>query len=85
MNEIVGNIVEIHADVAADDHNELSLAPITGYSPALGDWKLLTQLFANLVENAIRHTAPGTAINITIRTRARLLSSQWPTTAPAFQ
>jgi signal transduction histidine kinase len=32
-----------------------------------GDAELLTQLFSNLVENAIRHTAPGTHIRIALQ------------------
>lgn len=33
----------------------------------LGDRELLTQLFSNLIENAILHTPPGTRVTVTLR------------------
>ncbi|TIW78112.1 MAG: two-component sensor histidine kinase, partial [Mesorhizobium sp.] len=41
-----------------------------------GDRELLTQMFANLVENALRHCPPGTTINLTVTRRGeRVLAS----------
>ncbi|ADM10839.1 sensory histidine protein kinase [Parvularcula bermudensis HTCC2503] len=39
-------------------------------APAFGDALLLTQAIANLIENAMRHTPPGTAIGVSCGTGA---------------
>ncbi|MGX5843167.1 ATP-binding protein [Mesorhizobium sp. ArgA1] len=65
LNDIVEAIAEIYADVAEDDGKSLS-ANISQDSRYLvhGDRDLLTQLFANLVENALRHCPSGTIIKL---------------------
>jgi signal transduction histidine kinase len=61
--EVMISVAEIYADVAEDNQQKLTLAPLDS-GPRLinGDNELLTQLFVNLVENAITHCPPGTAI-----------------------
>jgi signal transduction histidine kinase len=68
LNGIVEAIAEIYADVAEDDDKSLSAAIVHG-APCLvhGDRDLLTQLFANLVENALRHCPDGTAILLSVQ------------------
>jgi signal transduction histidine kinase len=70
LAEIARVIEEVYEDVADDEGK--SLATVLNGSPSdvLGDRELLTQLFANLVENAIRHTPAGTSIKIAIGTDA---------------
>ncbi|MET3901406.1 signal transduction histidine kinase [Devosia sp. UYZn731] len=62
--EILENLFEAYAEVAEENGQVLTIAveplPETG-----GDKDLLTQLFANLIENAIRHCSAGTTIAIT--------------------
>ncbi|MBP1807017.1 sensor histidine kinase [Rubellimicrobium aerolatum] len=58
---VLDRIVEAYAGVAEDQGKTLALGP-SGLSPVIGDEELLLQLFANLVENALRHGPPGTAI-----------------------
>jgi signal transduction histidine kinase len=59
-------IAEVYEDVAADDGKSLSTR-IEGLSADIrGDRELLIQLFANLVENAIRHTPAGTSITVEV-------------------
>lgn len=70
LNEVVASIIEIYADVAEDDGKSLAIAE--GHhkaSPIAGDRELLVQMFANLVENAIRHSGPGTRIEIKVGNR----------------
>ena len=56
---IVARTVEIYAEVAADAGHALSCAPLEPLTIE-GDEELLTQLLANLIENAINHVpAPG--------------------------
>jgi signal transduction histidine kinase len=67
LNGIVEAIAEIYAGVAEDDGKSLS-ADISQSTQCLvhGDRDLLTQLFANLVENALRHCPRGTIIKLSV-------------------
>ena len=49
---------------AAEDAGKTLTAQIEPGIRIAGDRELLTQMLANLVENAIRHTGPGTAIRL---------------------
>jgi signal transduction histidine kinase len=52
----------------------------TATAPVLGDRELLTQLFANLIENAIRHSPKGTNIGVDLTTRdGRYIAVVWDT------
>ncbi|PWK59446.1 HAMP domain-containing sensor histidine kinase [Aminobacter sp. AP02] len=65
LDEIMNFIEEIYADVAEDDGKVLTtVGDFTGLHPISGDRELLVQMFANLVENAIRHCPPGTRITM---------------------
>ncbi|TJV04233.1 MAG: HAMP domain-containing protein [Mesorhizobium sp.] len=67
LGEILETIAEIYADVAEDDGKLLSLVqPREGADRIHGDRELLTQMFANLVENALRHCTPGTTIKLSV-------------------
>jgi signal transduction histidine kinase len=58
---VMGNLGEIYADVAEDAGMELHCLT-DGPAEVFGDRELLTQAFANLIENAIRHCPQGTRI-----------------------
>jgi signal transduction histidine kinase len=60
---IVEDVVEAFAPSAEDQEKVLTLA-VSSRPRISGDRELLTQLLANLVENAIRHTPPGTRIEV---------------------
>jgi signal transduction histidine kinase len=67
VGRVVETIGEVYADVAEDDGKSLS----TGIIPETewyihGDRDLLMQMLANLVENAMRHCPPGTAIELSV-------------------
>ena len=62
-------IAEIYGGVAEEDGKSLS-AKLDGSRGTIhGDRELLTQMFANLVENALRHCPAGTAIELSIAER----------------
>ena len=66
LTALLANVVDIYSDVAEDAGQTLrcfSAAPAW----VMGDRELLTQLFANLIENAIRHCPATTAITCTVR------------------
>ena len=67
LGEILQTIAEIYADVAEDDGKSLSSVELHQSADRIhGDPELLTQMFANLVENALRHCPPGTTIKLSV-------------------
>lgn len=69
LSEALQSIVETYAAVAEDHQHSLThrIAEDVGVR---GDRRLLIQMFANLVENALRHTPPGTRIDIELKDTA---------------
>ncbi|MFC3326550.1 HAMP domain-containing sensor histidine kinase [Mesorhizobium cantuariense] len=67
LGEILQTIAEIYADVAEDDGKSLSLLQLQETTDRIhGDRELLTQMVANLVENALRHCPSGTSIKLSV-------------------
>ncbi|MGX9146578.1 ATP-binding protein [Mesorhizobium sp. 128a] len=67
LNGVVESIAEIYAGVAEDDGKSLSVNMSQDSRYLVhGDRDLLTQLFANLVENALRHCPSGTIIKLSV-------------------
>jgi len=64
LGSVIADIGEVYTDVADDEGQSLVTRIAMGPVEVLGDRELLAQLFSNLVENAIRHTPDGTAIEI---------------------
>jgi signal transduction histidine kinase len=65
LNLCLETIAEVYVDVAADSGQKLVLKSADHGSMSVdGDQELLVQLFANLVENAIRHAPAGSHIEI---------------------
>ena len=61
LSELLERVYEMYRPVAEDAHQML-LHEIQKSVQIRGDGELLTQLFSNLIENAIRHAPPGTRI-----------------------
>lgn len=65
LAQLVETVVDAYApDAEASGHS--LLAAIDRPAPVEGDKELLVQALANLVENALRHTPPGTRIAIRV-------------------
>ncbi|OYY88634.1 MAG: two-component sensor histidine kinase [Sphingomonas sp. 28-66-16] len=63
LAELIDEVVDGLAVVAEDDGHHLSV--IAGPpAPITGDRSLMRQLLVNLIENAVRHTPPGTRIRV---------------------
>ncbi len=63
LSELLERIYEMYRPVAEDEHRVL-LREIQPDVRIRGDAELLTQMFSNLIENAIRHAPAGTRILI---------------------
>lgn len=70
LAEVVASVADIYAEVATDDGKTLLVERCDAGGMITGDRELLTQLFANLIENAIRHTPQGTRIEVSVRRHA---------------
>lgn len=65
LRQIAVSLHETYGPVAAESGQSLALGELPGTTALIdGDAELLTQLFANLIENSIRHCPSGTAIQI---------------------
>jgi signal transduction histidine kinase len=63
LGGVTENVVEAFTAVAEDDGRHLD-ARIATHVTVNGDRELLTQMLANLTENALRHTPVGTAVDL---------------------
>lgn len=67
LRAILENVAEIYEPVAVEaGHRFTVVLPENGRWEIEGDHELLTQMFANLIENAITHCASGTNITLTL-------------------
>ena len=67
LGTVLANVVEVYQDVA--DDAGMMLAPFSADAKPIlvnGDAELLTQMIANLIENAIRHCPVGCRIDCTL-------------------
>ena len=64
LGALLADIADIYEPVVEESGGNL-VSTLNGVrAPITGDRELLTQLFANLIENAIRHAPQGTRIDI---------------------
>jgi signal transduction histidine kinase len=63
LSTLLTHLVELYRPVAEEQSQELT-AEVTPCLRVNGDKNLLMQLFANLIENALRHTGAGTRIRV---------------------
>jgi len=70
LNALLTALVEDRRALAASRGLALSLEPETGLPRVMGDERLLTQVFTNLLTNAMNYTLDGGRIALRTRTRA---------------
>jgi signal transduction histidine kinase len=63
LSELLSTVAEVYQPTAEEKHQRLSLDVAPDLAIA-GDRELLTQLFSNLIENAIRHSPDAASIAI---------------------
>ena len=66
LSELLERICEMYRPVA-EDHHQVLLQDIQRDVRIRGDGELLTQMFSNLIENAIRHSPGGARIQIRLQ------------------
>jgi signal transduction histidine kinase len=74
IRDVVTALADDYRPVAEEYGHQLNLLDRGDYPVIFGDAELLTQLFANLIENAIRHCPKGSRIDIKLsEARARVV------------
>lgn len=63
LSQLFDSIGQVY-EAVAEDRGQILAASIAPHIEYRGDRELLTQMLANLVENAIRHTSPGSRITL---------------------
>lgn len=63
LSELLGTIAELYKPMA-EENGQLLLENVDGAFSVKGERELLMQLFANLTENALRHTPRGSTVSI---------------------
>ena len=70
--DVVANVADAYTEVAVDAGMRLEIDALEA-TTVTGDRDLLTQLLVNLIENALRHCAEGTTIQVTVNGDRRLI------------
>ena len=83
LSDLLGNVGDIYAEVATDAGQTLR-CDLTEAAWVMGDKELLTQAFANLIENAIRHCPPGTGITCKVRAEGSAVSASVSDNGPGI-
>jgi signal transduction histidine kinase len=65
LSELLRSIAEAYEPSAEDSRHKLEVDIADGVT-LTGDRQLLAQLFSNLVENALTHTPPGSAVRLSL-------------------
>ena len=66
LGGVVGGIVDVYGPSAEETGHRLHWTAPSRPAPVRGERNLLGQVAANLIENALRHTPPGTDIRIAV-------------------
>jgi signal transduction histidine kinase len=80
---LVADVADVYANVAEDAGSSLAWET-HGPMWVMGDRELLTQTFANLIENAIRHCPPGTAIALAVQAEGEHVTASISDTGPGI-
>jgi signal transduction histidine kinase len=69
LDEIAGKVVDAYAPRAEAEGRLLSYSPSAGGAEVEAEPRILGQALANLIENALTHTPPGTRVQIRVEAR----------------
>jgi two-component system sensor histidine kinase/response regulator len=74
LKKVLRNIVEFMLPSAQEENISLELAPYSGDDSVEGDEETLTQVFSNLISNAIKYNKPGGGIKIFLEDRESVVA-----------
>jgi len=83
LTDILERIHDMYGPVAEDEHHVLQ-RDIQRDVRIRGDGELLTQMFSNLIENAIRHTPSGTRILIRLAVSGNIVTASVEDNGPGI-
>jgi signal transduction histidine kinase len=85
LNGLLCHVADVYGAVIEDEgyRFETEIFPETS-AMIVGDRELLTQLFANLIENAIRHTPKGTLISLRLWAEGETVTARLADTGPGI-
>ena len=66
IREVLADVIEVYSEVAKDSGQTLTFQNMDRATTVNGDRELLVQMFANLIENSIRHCPSGAAITLAL-------------------
>lgn len=69
LGALLSNVADVYGPVIEDEGDRFDVdVEGAGGALVLGDRELLTQLFANIIENSVNHCPKGTVVSIGLRT-----------------
>jgi signal transduction histidine kinase len=83
LSELCEHVFRMYLPVAEDYQHRL-LARIEAGISVRGDSELLTQMFVNLIENAIRHTPAQSTIELALRLEATAITASVTDNGPGI-
>lgn len=76
LAHLIADVAEVYEPVAEEAGQTIACLPPMADALIFGDPQLLTQMFANLIENAVRHCPPGTHIELSLEATAEGLEAR---------
>jgi signal transduction histidine kinase len=74
LSELLERLFELYRPVA-EDHAQQLRHSVHDQVTIRGDLELLTQLFSNLIENALRHTSKGSTIDLRLQCEGAIVTA----------
>jgi signal transduction histidine kinase len=85
LKDVLSSLVEVYGAVAEDAGQQFSAhLEAVGLSAISGDRELLTQMYANMIENAIRHCPSGTSIRLGLYSKNELVCTSLEDNGPGI-
>lgn len=76
LAHLIADVVDVYEPVAEEAGQTIVCLPPMADALIFGDPQLLTQMFANLIENAVRHCPAGTRIELSLEASAEGLEAR---------
>ncbi|MDI1343584.1 MAG: HAMP domain-containing sensor histidine kinase [Pseudolabrys sp.] len=85
LSDVLSSLVEVYGDVAEDSGQQVMFeVEAGGVSAVFGDRELLTQMYANLIENSIRYAGAGAVIRLRLFVKAESVRTSVEDSGPGI-